>query len=258
MVSTTIDRPCQVCGGAEWQQHVTYRYCHACGREDPQAPLWMQQSMLHRPRFPPRRRTYEQASPGPSQRDALLHRLVPSLWQAAPDGCRLPRPRLHRTRHGRRSPGILPLSVPSVCSVSSPPCWRVPRRLTAGWRTPAEEFPYDRDHHCRLLGNCHRPWGHRAPHRHRHDDGEFSRDIPADSPTGSVLHLWVQIECYGHALTAAEALHPGDVVMIEGTVKRASWVDKAGQTQWRLVVRARSGKRLALNTPRCSPTERHR
>ena len=31
---TLTDVPCTVCGGVDWQQHVTYRYCLACGRED--------------------------------------------------------------------------------------------------------------------------------------------------------------------------------------------------------------------------------
>jgi hypothetical protein len=26
--------PCPLCSGIEWQQHVTYRYCLTCGRED--------------------------------------------------------------------------------------------------------------------------------------------------------------------------------------------------------------------------------
>jgi hypothetical protein len=31
---TDAAHPCLLCGGVEWQQHVTYRYCLACGRED--------------------------------------------------------------------------------------------------------------------------------------------------------------------------------------------------------------------------------
>jgi hypothetical protein len=34
MPITDADRPCPLCGGIEWQQHVTYRYCLTCGRED--------------------------------------------------------------------------------------------------------------------------------------------------------------------------------------------------------------------------------
>jgi hypothetical protein len=28
------ETPCPLCGGMEGQQHVTYRYCRTCGRED--------------------------------------------------------------------------------------------------------------------------------------------------------------------------------------------------------------------------------
>ena len=31
---TDTDHPCVTCGGAEWQQHVTYRMCLTCGQED--------------------------------------------------------------------------------------------------------------------------------------------------------------------------------------------------------------------------------
>jgi hypothetical protein len=34
MPITDADHPCSLCGGIEWQQHITYRYCLTCGRED--------------------------------------------------------------------------------------------------------------------------------------------------------------------------------------------------------------------------------
>ena len=30
---TRPESPCSVCGGVEWQYHVTYRYCLSCGQE---------------------------------------------------------------------------------------------------------------------------------------------------------------------------------------------------------------------------------
>ena len=34
MPLTDKEYPCSQCGGIEWQQHVTYRYCLTCGQED--------------------------------------------------------------------------------------------------------------------------------------------------------------------------------------------------------------------------------
>jgi TubC N-terminal docking domain len=31
---TDTEHPCPVCGSPDWQQHITYRYCLHCGRED--------------------------------------------------------------------------------------------------------------------------------------------------------------------------------------------------------------------------------
>src|SRR5262245_44469241 len=31
---TDADHPYALCRGTEWQQHITYRYCLTCGRED--------------------------------------------------------------------------------------------------------------------------------------------------------------------------------------------------------------------------------
>ena len=31
---TLNEEPCAICGGCEWQQHITYRMCFACGQED--------------------------------------------------------------------------------------------------------------------------------------------------------------------------------------------------------------------------------
>ena len=31
---TDADHPCTRCHSIDWQQHATYRYCLACGRED--------------------------------------------------------------------------------------------------------------------------------------------------------------------------------------------------------------------------------
>ena len=30
---TDAEHPCPLCGGADWQQHVTYKYCLTCGEE---------------------------------------------------------------------------------------------------------------------------------------------------------------------------------------------------------------------------------
>ena len=74
----------------------------------------------------------------------------------------------------------------------------------------------------------------------------FSLDVLEETATDSTFHLWVTIECYGQALPAAECLEAGDLVAIEGKLKSTSWTDKQGQKQRRLVVLARSVKRVLV------------